>query len=104
CSVGNHNHVEPQLFGGGSGPVGLGLGKPGRVRPPITVEAEHAGFPCCGRIWLVTCLLGHDILRNLKGGRRPPWVQGSLAAAFLRPDLPVAGKAPSDGCSSIIYS
>jgi hypothetical protein len=51
-SVGNHNHVEAQLFGGGSGLVGLGMGKPGRVRPPITVEAEHDDFPCCGRIWL----------------------------------------------------
>jgi hypothetical protein len=33
-----------------------------------------------------------------------PWVQGSLTAAFLRPDLPVDGKAPSAGCSRIIYS
>ena len=54
CSIGNHNHVEAQLFGGGSGLVGLGMGKPGRVRPPITVEAEHDDFPCCGRIWLGT--------------------------------------------------
>jgi hypothetical protein len=53
-SVGDFNHVEAQLFGGGSGLVGLGMGEPGRVRPPITVEAEHDDFPCCGRIWLGT--------------------------------------------------
>jgi hypothetical protein len=45
CSVGNHNHVEAQL--GGSGLVGLGMGKPGRVRPPITVEAELSGTSGC---------------------------------------------------------
>jgi hypothetical protein len=49
-SVGNHNHVEAQLFGGGSGLIGLGMGKPGRVRPPITVEAEHDDFPYYGGI------------------------------------------------------
>ena len=44
CSVGDLDHVEAQLIGGGSGLVGLGMGKPGRVRPPITVEAEHDDF------------------------------------------------------------
>jgi hypothetical protein len=53
-SVGHLDHVEAQLFCGGSGLVGLGMGEPGRMRPPITVEAEHDDFPCCGRIWLGT--------------------------------------------------
>jgi hypothetical protein len=53
-SVGNHNHVEAQLFGGSSRWLSLGRREPGRVRPPITVEAEHDNFPCCGRIWLGT--------------------------------------------------
>jgi hypothetical protein len=54
CSVGDLDHVEAQLFCGGSGLVGLGMGEPGRVGPPITVEAEYDDFPCCGGIWLGT--------------------------------------------------
>ena len=43
-SVGDLDHVEAQLFGGSSRLVGLGMGEPGRVGPPITVEAEHDDF------------------------------------------------------------
>jgi hypothetical protein len=48
CSVGDLDHVEAQLFGGNSCLVGLGVREPGRVGPPITVEAEHDDFACCG--------------------------------------------------------
>ena len=53
-AVGDVDHVEAQLFGGSSRLVGLGMREPGRVGPPITVEAEHDDFACCGRIWLGT--------------------------------------------------
>ena len=43
--VGDLDYVEAQLFGGGAGWLSLSMGKPGRVRPPITVEAEDDDFP-----------------------------------------------------------
>ena len=51
-SVGDLDHVEAQLFGGGSRLVGLGMGEPGRVGPPITVEAEHDDFRCASALGL----------------------------------------------------
>jgi hypothetical protein len=39
------DHVEAQLFGGGSSWLSLSMGEPARVRPPITVEAEDDDFP-----------------------------------------------------------
>jgi hypothetical protein len=47
-SVGDFDYVEAQLFGGNSRLVDLGVREPGRVGPPITVEAEHDDFACCG--------------------------------------------------------
>ena len=43
-AVGNVDHVEVQLFGGGSRLVGLGMRELGCPGPPITVEAEHDDF------------------------------------------------------------
>jgi hypothetical protein len=43
-SVGDFDYVEAQLFGGNSRLVDLGVREPGRVGPPITVEAEHDDF------------------------------------------------------------
>ena len=55
-SVGDLNHVEAQLFGGSSRLVGLGMREPGCVGPPISVEAEHDDFVCCGQnlAWYLT--------------------------------------------------
>jgi hypothetical protein len=39
------DHVEAKLLGGSPGWLSLGMGKPGSVRPPITVEAEDDDFP-----------------------------------------------------------
>ena len=43
-SVGDFDYVEAQLFGGNSCLVGLGMREPGRVGPPISIEAEHDDF------------------------------------------------------------
>ena len=43
-SVGNVDYVEAQLFCGGPGGVGLGIGKPGRVRLVGIAEAKHDDF------------------------------------------------------------
>jgi hypothetical protein len=51
-SVGHLDHVEAQLFGGSSRLVDLGMREPGRMRPPISVKAEHDDFACCGNTWL----------------------------------------------------
>ena len=39
------DHVEAELFGGGSSWLSLSMREPARVRPPITVEAEDDDFP-----------------------------------------------------------
>ena len=85
--LGDVDHVEAQLFGGSSRLVGLGMGEPGRVGPIVIAKAKHDDFGGGIIIGFWNRFLGHDILRNLKGGRRPPWVQGSLTAATLRPSL-----------------
>jgi hypothetical protein len=50
--VGDLDHVEAELFGGGSSWLSLSMREPGRVRPPITVEAEDDDFPWCSRTWV----------------------------------------------------
>jgi hypothetical protein len=64
-SVRNFNHVETQLFGGGSSWLSLGIGEPGRVRPPITVEAEDdATFPGAAAAFGLALGLATDFAGN----------------------------------------
>jgi hypothetical protein len=43
-TVGDLNHVEAQLFCGGSRLIGLDMGEPGRAGPVVIAEAKHDDF------------------------------------------------------------
>src|ERR1017187_10265328 len=67
-------------------------------RPNTTTLPDAAALGLATDFWVMT------FSWNLKGGRRPPWFHFSLTAVTLRPDLPVAGNAPSAERSCVIYS